>query len=116
MEECVTFETLPQAVSQLFKKLDSIERLLERNEKQAPRSLNKQLLTVEEAAKFLTLAVPTIYSKVSKKELPFMKKNGRLYFSQSELLEYVKTGQEKSIKQINEEADTFLIKKGGYND
>jgi len=53
----------------------------------------EQLLTIQEAAEFLRLTVPTMYSKVSKGELPVMKRGKRLYFSRTELLEYVKAGR-----------------------
>jgi len=55
----------------------------------------EQLLTIQEAAEFLSLTVPTMYSKVSKGELPVMKRSKRLYFSRTELLEYIKYGRKK---------------------
>jgi len=62
---------------------------------QQPTQETDQLLTVKETAKFLKLSVPTIYSKVSKGELPFMKRSKRLYFSKMELLEYLRGGKTK---------------------
>ena len=75
----------------------------------------KQLLTIQEAADFLILAVPTMYSKVSKGELPVMKQGKRLYFSRTELLDYLKDGRKKSNTEIEQEAKAYLKKKGGYN-
>ena len=60
----------------------------------------EQLLTIQEAAQFLNLTVPTIYSKVSKGELPVMKRSKRLYFSRTELLDYLKEGRKKSNAEI----------------
>jgi len=68
----------------------------------------EQLLTIQEAAEFLTLSVPTMYSKVSKNEIPFMKQGKRLYFSRIELLEYVKQGRSKSNAEIEQEAEMYL--------
>lgn len=48
-----------------------------------------QLLTISEAAQILHLSVPTMYSKVSKGELPVMKRGKRLYFSKKELIEFM---------------------------
>ena len=76
----------------------------------------EQLLTVQEAAQFLNLTVPTIYSKVSKGELPVMKRSKRLYFSQNELMDYVKVVRKKSNTEIEAEAETYLKKKGGNNE
>ncbi len=71
-----------------------------------------QLLTVEQTAKFLNLTIPTIYSKVSRKELPVMKQGKRLYFSKFELIEYVKRGKKLSNYEIEQEANMYLTKKG----
>lgn len=69
----------------------------------------EQLLTIQEAAEFLSLTVPTMYSKVSKGELPVMKRSKRLYFSRTELLEYLKDGRKKSNAEIEQEAEAYLL-------
>ena len=73
-----------------------------------PTEQPEQLLTVQEAAQFLNLTVPTIYSKVSKGELPVMKRSKRLYFSSTELMEYLKEGRKKSNAEIEQEAEVYL--------
>jgi excisionase family DNA binding protein len=77
----------------------------------------EQLLTIQEAAEYLSLTVPTMYSKVSKGELPVMKRSKRLYFSRTELLEYLKDGRKKSNAEIEQEAKAYLLnnKKGLNN-
>lgn len=95
-------------------RLSSIENLildLKQPQKVEPTEQPEQLLTVQEAAQFLNLTAPTIYSKVSKGELPVMKGSKRLYFSRAELLEYVKTGRKKSNAEIEAEAETYLSNK-----
>ncbi|RXG21248.1 helix-turn-helix domain-containing protein [Leeuwenhoekiella marinoflava] len=71
----------------------------------------EQLLTIQEAAQFLNLTVPTIYSKVSKGELPVMKRSKRLYFSSTELMQYLKEGRKKSNSEIEQEADKYFSNK-----
>lgn len=87
-----------------------------RNE-QPTTDQTEQLLTIQEAAQFLNLTVPTMYSKVSKGELPVMKRSKRLYFSRTELLEYLKDGRKKSNVEIEQEAKAYLLnnKKGLNN-
>jgi len=85
-----------------------------RNE-QKPINQSEKLLNIQEAAIYLSLSVPTIYSKVSKRELSFMKRGKRLYFSQTELLEYIKTGKVKSNNEIKEEAENYLAKRKGQS-
>lgn len=95
-------------------RLGSIESLLiTLNEKNVETDSNpekEELLTVQEAAKFLSLSVPTIYSKVNKGELPVMKRSKRLYFSNYELMDYLKEGRIKTNSELDQEADSYLQK------
>lgn len=99
-------------------RLSNIENLLldlkHKPEKAEPKPEPEQLLTIQQASEFLSLSVPTIYSKVSKDELPYMKRSKRLYFSRTELLEYLKEGRKKSTAEIEQEAEAYLsnTKKG----
>lgn len=92
--------------------MDCVNVCLKHNTSSKTNSLNQneQLLTVEDAAKFLSLTVPTIYSKVSRGELPFMKRSKRLYFSKEELLKYVKAGRKQTNAEIESEANLYLKK------
>ena len=102
-----TFEQLPLLVANLINEVSELKALLlKKSEK--PTEPNDELLTIEQAAEFLCLTVPTIYSKVSKRKLPFMKREKRLYFSKKELTEYIKQGRNKTVSEINAEADTYL--------
>ncbi len=84
---------------------------------QPPTDQTEQLLTIQEAAEFLSLTVPTMYSKVSKGEISVMKRSKRLYFSRTELLDYLKDGRKKSNAEIEQEAKAYLLnnKKGLNN-
>jgi excisionase family DNA binding protein len=68
----------------------------------------EMLFSIKEAAKFLNLSVPTIYGKVRKGELPFMKRSKRLYFSSLELTAYLKEGRVKTNKEIESDANSYL--------
>jgi excisionase family DNA binding protein len=97
-------------------RLSSIEKLIldlkrETCKDLTPTEQSEKLLSVQEAAQFLNLTVPTIYSKVSRGELPVMKKSKRLYFSSIELMEYLKSGRKKSILELEAEADQYLVSK-----
>jgi len=109
MTENVNFNNLPEAVNQLSIKLENIEKLLLENSNEKTEA--DQLLTVEEAAKFLNLAPVSIYGKVNKREIPFMKLSKRLYFSRLELMEWIKSGRKKTVSEIEAEANQYLTKK-----
>jgi excisionase family DNA binding protein len=83
--------------------IDCVNSCLKNNTQESKPTTEQpeQLLTVQEAAQFLNLTVPTIYSKVSKGELPVMKRSKRLYFSNLELMEYLKKGVKITIKWRN---------------
>jgi len=65
-----------------------------------------------EASKLLGIAKGTLHNNISK--YPHHKKRGKLYFFKSELIEYIRTGQIKTKKQIIQEVNERLadLKKG----
>ena len=111
MIEKLTFDQLPNAVTMLIKEVSELKQLLLNQRGQHSIEQPEKLLTIQEAAEFLNLTVPTIYSKVSRSELPFMKRGKRLYFSNIELMDYLKAGRKKTTSEIEDEADKYLTKK-----
>ena len=91
----------------------SVRKALNENPQQKgePNPQTEQPLTIQQAADFLSLAVPTIYSKVSRGELPVMKRSKRLYFSRIDLINYLKQGQRETIAEIASEVGQYLINK-----
>jgi excisionase family DNA binding protein len=63
-----------------------------------------EFLTVQEASTMLNLAVPTIYSMVCKRQIPFNKIDGqkKIYFSKSELNEWLRNGRKPTKSEILE--------------
>ena len=70
------------------------------------------LLTVQAAAKFLSLSVPTIYGLIHRGEIPVMKRSKRCYFSKVELINYLKEGRKMTVaenaSEISIATDAFL--------
>jgi len=75
----------------------------------------EEFLTVSEAAVFLRLSVPTIYTMISKGRIPVIKRSKRCYFLKVDLVNYLKQGRKKSNKEIALEADAYGKKEGGPN-
>jgi len=103
----ITFNDLPQAVNQLYDKLERIERLLLSKSDQSQSDEDK-LLTIREAAVVLHLSVPTIYGLVQRKGIPVCKKGKRLYFSKKELTSWIMAGRKKTVAEITAEAGDYL--------
>jgi len=109
MEQSLTFNDLPSAVTMLTKEVSELKRLIIEKQEQPPIEQTEQLLNVQEAAKLLHLSVPTLYSKHSKNELPGVSKRGkRLYFSRTSLVEWVKQGVKKTNAEIKQETEDYL--------
>ena len=102
-----TFDQLPQAVKELFEKVENIERLLlsQSNELQPEAD---QLLTIQQAGEILHLTVPTMYGLVQRAEVPVCKRGKRLYFSKQEITAWVMAGRKKTASEIEVEADNYI--------
>lgn len=78
----------------------------------------EQPLIIDEVATLLHLTKPTVYSKVSKNEIPGVCKQGkRLYFDRQTIIDWIKQGRKKSNAEIEQEAKAYLLnnKKGLNN-
>ena len=87
--EKITFDNLPEAVSLLLEKVEKLEALL--CGKPLEPKPEKKPMGAKEAAAFLELSVPTIYSKVCRGDLPAYKSGRKLYFDEAMLIEHIKS-------------------------
>ena len=71
------------------------------------KSSEDTLLTVDQTSKLVKLSISTIYSKVSRKEIPAFKIGKRLYFSKAEIIAWIKSGKIKTIAEIRNEIKTW---------
>ncbi len=100
----------------LFKKLEAIDLKIEALRESQPVKSKAEdeeidLLNVEQAAKFLSLEKQTIYQKVSKRQIPFMKRSKNLYFSKKALLKYLAEGAYKTTEEIQTGEHTYTSKR-----
>ncbi|WP_320112279.1 helix-turn-helix domain-containing protein [Draconibacterium orientale] len=103
----LTFEQIPEAIGRLEKSQERIEKLVTQLTENASIDTNiDKLLTVSEAAEFLSLSVPTIYTMVHKGQIPYNKKTKRLYFLKSQLTEWIKQGRE--VSELDNDPVEFL--------
>lgn len=108
----LSFEQLPKAIATLSNEISQLKQLLLR--KQEPETPQQEkFITIEEASEFLHLSKATLYTKVSKGEIPVMKRSKRLYFSTTDLEKYIKSGRVKTNKEIDEDAQNYINNKKG---
>ena len=96
----VSFENLPQAVSLLLEKVDSLELLLKSQQTIISQAPSDRPMSITEAAKFVNLTVPTLYGFVSKRTIPFSKVGKRLYFSETELTSWIQSGRKQTRDEL----------------
>lgn len=92
-----------------------VNRLKEEHFNESELLIKKQdsdPLSIQEASKFLNLSVATIYSKISRGELPVNKRGKKLYFLKEELFEYIKAGRRPSNSEILSGTQSLRNKKG----
>lgn len=93
---------------QIIERLERIEGLIaESKGKNGSAPAEDQFFTVQAASEFLHIAVPTLYGLVSRRELPYMKKGKRLFFSKKELTVYLKSGRRKTRAELADEAVNY---------
>jgi excisionase family DNA binding protein len=95
-------------------RLSSIENLLLEIHSKLEFSKNEEkdvMMDISEVSKHLNLAVPTIYSKVSSRELPSYKNGKRLYFSKKEIDEWMKSNKRKTHAEIKLEVEQYMSKR-----
>jgi excisionase family DNA binding protein len=101
------FDLILNRLNAIQNKVGEIETFLQTNPLNTEPAKD-ELLNIKQAALLLGLSVPTIYSKVSKTEIPVSKQGNRLYFSRQELTEWIKTGRKKTINEIQADTNTYL--------
>ncbi|MCC8407673.1 helix-turn-helix domain-containing protein [Mucilaginibacter sp. UR6-1] len=104
------FNELPEIISLLFEKVESIEQLV--IGLKPSDTGDNDLLNVEEAAAFLKISEASLYIKVSRKEIPFSKPGKRLYFSRLELQEWISNSRHKTANEISSQLNKSKRKFG----
>ena len=98
-----TFDQIPVMMNKIHDKLDYLEKLILRIS--TVEENKEELLNIQEASKLLNLSVSTIYSKVSKREIPVNKQGKRIYFYRHELMKWIKSGRVKTYLEIQNDIE-----------
>ncbi|KEQ28277.1 hypothetical protein N180_01190 [Pedobacter antarcticus 4BY] len=96
--EPFSFEKLPEVIRVLLEKVEHIEDLLQGL--QPEDSSENEILKIQEAAKFLKVTVPALYTKVSRREIPVSKPGKRLYFNEYDLKKWITDSRRKTVIEI----------------
>ncbi len=106
--ETPTLEQTPGMLVDLTKKFDIFMERFSTPDFQKQEI--EQPIEIDEACTYLKEGKDSLYKKSRKGLVPCHKKNGRLYFFKSELLNWIKSGNAKSETEIQDETDNLLSK------
>ena len=77
----------------------------------------KEMLTIDEASKYLGMSKDYLYIMTCKKQIPYYKPNGkRLYFKKTELNEWLQRNRVTPVDEAESSAALYIAKKGGNNE
>ena len=108
----ITFDQLPALVDRINRKVDDLADLL--------RSLSglgqppaDRWFSIEELSEYLPghPAVTTLYGKVQRREIPFVRQGKRLAFRQSAIDQWLQNGYVKTNGELAAQAEQHLTRK-----
>ena len=74
----------------------------------------KEVLTSEEAAKYMGISMSYLYKLTMRQQIPFYKPMGKMcYFNRHELEEWLQSNRVSSSDEISRKAQLYCMKKGG---
>lgn len=77
----------------------------------SPAPITKEILTIEEAAEFLSVSKSYLYKQTSAQRIPHYKPTGkRCYFRRSELEEWILAGRISTQEEISQKARGYCLK------
>ena len=74
----------------------------------------KEVLTSDEAAKYMGISKSYLYKLTMKREIPHYKPMGKVvYFNRAELEEWLQNNRITTASEISQKAQAYCMKKGG---
>ena len=71
-------------------------------------SEDNDLISIAEASQLLNLSPNTIYGFTSRREIPYLKRGKKLYFSKLELYKWIQEGRRKTRTELSRDATQHL--------
>ena len=82
---------LQRQIEELRKRIEAVEDILNNA---------KEVLTVEEASRFMDIARSSLYKMTSDRSIPFYRPNGKMiYFEKADILAWIRQNRETAIKK-----------------
>ena len=101
------FETLDKRLCNIENILFDIKHI----PKTEPQAEIETPIQLDDVVPITGLSKPTLYGKVQRNEIPHHKQGNRLYFFKSEIVNWIRTGKVKTLKELDADADAYLSNK-----
>ncbi|MFD1141844.1 helix-turn-helix domain-containing protein [Larkinella insperata] len=110
----ITFDQLPAYVYQLGCKFDQLLNLLQAQAGQ-PNDAPEQFFTIEQLSDYLPgkPAITTLYGKVQRREIPFIRKGKRLTFRRADIDQWLIDGRTKTSTELADQYVQSKERRGG---
>lgn len=120
MNNELTFNDIPQAISIVLDKVSSLEQTLavikdDLRKTKNPQTTLHQPLGVEETCEFLKMKKTTLYYYAQNNLIPVTKKGKRYLFFKDELIAWIESGRKKNITYSTNEINEILGKRTRRN-
>ena len=101
-ESKITFEAMPQAISELLKKVDSLYEKVSELSNRYPKQAEEPMIGIEEACALLGRAKSTIYALTQARKIPYYQPGKMLQFKRSELMAWMENAKHETAIQTKE--------------
>lgn len=98
----ITFEAMPQAISELIKKVDTLQSTVAALQKHCNKPQVEPMIGIDEACKILGRAKSTVYALTQAYKIPFYQPGKMLQFKHSELMAWMEGAKQDASSQTTE--------------
>ena len=98
----ITFEAMPQAISELIQKVDTLQSTVAALQKHCNKPQEEPMIGINEACKILGRAKSTVYALTQSHKIPFYQPGKMLQFKRSELMSWMEGAKQDSSSQTKE--------------
>ncbi|MGL5958005.1 MAG: helix-turn-helix domain-containing protein [Phocaeicola sp.] len=102
MNENLSFEAMPQAIMELMRKMDCLQKDVNLLKEKRPKETVEPLIEIDEACKLIHKAKSTIYALARERKIPYYKPGKMLQFKRSELMAWVETSRRTTSMETKE--------------
>ncbi len=103
------FESIESRLSNIENLILDIKHLPKNNSSELTGDTDPK--NIDDIVKLTGYKKKTIYGYCQNNTIPYHKKNGRIFFFKAEIIDWIQSGKQKTIKEIESETDDLFSSK-----